>query len=109
MDSPVITYRDILTDVKIEESFYEVLLTVGLHKNTDLYLEFNFQNLDMNKYKVLADLYKKKGSLSIESEFLNRKDYKISHIVPFELHTGSDLAVKWYCLSDDPDISLELD
>lgn len=91
--------------IRLDEKYdYSANVTVGLAEGGDFYLVIDFIDLTMDDLKVLAQLSKLPRRLSIQSELIDKKQYKITHIVVTKFSASSNLTMTWKCLSEDPSL-----
>ncbi len=107
MTDRVITHERIKDTIVLENEYpFTVFLTVGLEKGGDFCIEIEFCDLDEASFKTAANLYKLAKAIAIQSPFLRKEEYPISHIVVTNMNANNLREMNWDCVSDDPNMSL---
>ena len=108
MENIIIAQENIKTKILLEGKYdFITNITIGLTPDSDFYLLINFLDISKDNLRTLAMLSKLPGELSIQSEFFEREQYKISHIVVTKFITNTNSSMKWECLSDNISFSSE--
>lgn len=105
---PIFTFQEVADKIILDnEHKFDVLISIGLNQHRDYYLKIVFQ-VEMERYRLIRELFEVKRALVFESELCKKQGYDITHIVATNLSANSVGLMMWECLSDKP-FSLVLD
>lgn len=100
-------YRDKITlDDKVDQ--YSVYITITGDAKHDFNIKLEFRNLNSQALKKLAEYTKLSRAIKINSEYIAEKELPITHLVIEKFTADSLMNMEWRCVSDDPNMSLEL-
>ncbi|MEP6594625.1 MAG: hypothetical protein ABJA71_01715 [Ginsengibacter sp.] len=99
----VISSQRTLDNVILEGEYeYPAYITIDGDKTGNYHVKLEFNNLNSENFKDIANLYKDSKPLRIESEIIKKWNFNITHIIIEKFWAGSKFAMIWECFSKDP-------
>lgn len=109
MKESVIVHEKVKDRITFNNEYsFVISLTIGLTAQNDYILYIDFHNQSKEDQKHLIKLSKSVGTITIDSDFLKKEGYNISHLVIEKFTMDSMGSIKWICLSDDIGYKLEI-
>ena len=109
MEDVVVSQQRTLDNIILEKEYkHSVYITIGLIKGGDFRIILEFNDVDIDSLKKLNELFNLSKALEITSDILTKENYNVTHIVVEKFSANNQFKMIWECLSDDPNLSLEL-